>query len=210
MHVATERLVFTDREEGWYRASDAPVPLCCGTGAFVLAEKRAENRSLAGRPEVIIRRVEPRDEAAIARLWRALSDYHVRLDRRLPVPTPGAAQQYAARLLEQRDDPLTRAFVAEVDGKVVGYLLGAVIDLQSDLFEYENTGFIADVYVDPEYRRQGIARRLVETISEWLAEEGVRHVEWQVATANADGIRFWEALGGRAITVRMRMGLDQA
>lgn len=169
-----------------------------------------ENRQVVGRPDVTIRRVEPRDEAAIARLWQALSDYHMQLDRRLPVPTRGAAAQYAARLLEQRDDPFTRAFVAEVGGQVVGYVLGAVIDLQSDLFEYVDTGFIADVYVDPEYRRQGIARRLVETITRWFTEQGVRHVEWQVAAANTDGIRFWEALGGQAITVRMRAGLDQA
>lgn len=165
---------------------------------------------MVGRAEVTIRRVEPRDEAAIARLWQALSDYHMQLDRRLPVPTLGAAEQYSARLLEQRDDPFTRAFVAEVGGRVIGYLLGAVIDLQSDLFEYVDTGFIADVYVDSEYRRQGIARRLVETINRWFTEQGVRHVEWQVATANADAIRFWEALGGQAITVRMRMGLDRS
>jgi GNAT superfamily N-acetyltransferase len=141
-------------------------------------------------------------------MWRTLSDYHVGLDRRLPVPTDGAAKQYAARLLEQRDDPSTRAFVAEVDGQVVGYLLGAVIDLQSDLFEYVDTGFIADIYVDPGHRRRGIARRLVETINGWFADEGVRHVEWQAAVANADAIHFWEALGGRAITVRMRVELD--
>jgi GNAT superfamily N-acetyltransferase len=171
-------------------------------------EKQAESKLLAERLEVIVRRVEPRDEEAIARLWRALSDYHVRLDRRLPVPTDGAAEQYAARLLEQRDDPSTRAVVADVDGRVVGYLLGAVIDLQSDLFEYVDTGFIADIYVDPEYRRQGIARRLVEAINGWFADEGVRRVEWQAAVANPDAIRFWEALGGRAITVRMRMELD--
>jgi len=163
---------------------------------------------LADGSDVIIRRVEPRDEEAIARMWRTLSDYHVGLDRRLPVPTDGAAKQYAARLLEQRDDPSTRAFVAEVDGQVVGYLLGAVIDLQSDLFEYVDTGFIADIYVDPGHRRRGIARRLVETINGWFADEGVRHVEWQAAVANADAIHFWEALGGRAITVRMRVELD--
>jgi ribosomal protein S18 acetylase RimI-like enzyme len=164
---------------------------------------------LADGSGVIIRRVEPRDEEAVARLWQALSDYHVRLDRRLSVPTGGAAEQYATRLLEQRDDPSTRAFVAEVDGRVVGYLLGAVIDLQSDLFEYVDTGFIADIYIDPDYRRQGIARRLVDVINGWFVDEGVRHVEWQAAVANADAIRFWEALGGRAITVRMRMELDE-
>ncbi len=156
---------------------------------------------------VTIRPVQPSDQAAITRLWQALSDYHTALDPRLPVPTADAAQSYAARLIETHEDPYTRTLVAEVTGQVVGYVLGAVIDLQADLFEYEETGFIADVYVEPAFRRQGIARRLVEAINAWFAEQGVRHVEWQVASANDDAIRFWQSVGGRALTIRMRVSL---
>ena len=147
--------------------------------------------------DLFIRPVEPQDHNAIARLWQALTDYHVQLDPRLPVSAPGAAENYAARLLERRDDPYTRTFVAEVGGQVVGYILGAVIDLTADLFEYVDAGFIADVFVDPAYRRRGIARRLVETMNNWFAEQGVARVEWQVATKNPDAIRFWEAVGGK-------------
>jgi GNAT superfamily N-acetyltransferase len=156
--------------------------------------------------KVTIRRVHPRDEAAIARLWQALSDYHVEIDARLPPPTPGAAERYAARLIERRNDPQTRAFVAEVDGDVVGYVLGAVIDLHPDLFQHVDSGFIADIFVAPTYRKQGIARRLVETINEWFARQGVHQTEWQVAAANTEGIRFWEAVGGQPVMIRMRMG----
>jgi ribosomal protein S18 acetylase RimI-like enzyme len=159
---------------------------------------------------VTIRPVGPADEAAIARLWQALSDYHTQLDPRLPVPTADAAQNYAARLIETHGDPYTRTLVAEVDHQVVGYLLGAVIDLQADLFEYEETGFIADVFVEPTYRRQGIARRLVDAINVWFAEKDVRHVEWQVATANAEAVRFWESVGGSSLTIRMRANLPRA
>lgn len=155
-----------------------------------------------------IRRVEPKDETAVARLWQMLSDYHTQLDPRLPVPTPGAAQSYAARLLETRDDEFTRTFVAELDDEVIGYILGAVIDLQADLFEYVNTGFIADVFVDPTYRRQGVARRLVETMNHWFTAQGVQQVEWQVASANQDAVNFWKAVGGQSLTIRMRLKLD--
>jgi GNAT superfamily N-acetyltransferase len=158
--------------------------------------------------DIIIRPVEPRDQDAVARLWQALTDYHVRLDSRLPTAAPGAAENYAARLLERRDDPYTRAFVAEVAGQVVGYILGAVIDLLPDLFEHVDSGFIADIFVDPVYRRRGIARRLVETLNAWFAEQGVYRIEWQVATANPDAIHFWEAVGGSALTVRMQTSLN--
>lgn len=158
--------------------------------------------------DVVIRAVEPQDAGAIARLWQDLTDYHVRLDPRLPGATPGAAERYASRLLERRDDPHTRAYVAEVDGQVVGYVLGTIIDLHPDLFEHVDSGFIADIYVDPAYRRRGIARELVETINTWFAEQGVHHVEWQVAAANTAGLRFWEAIDGLAIMVRMRAELN--
>lgn len=158
--------------------------------------------------EVTIRRVEPRDAAAIARLWQELSDYHVGLDERMPRPTRGSAQRYAERLLQRRDDPDTRTLVAEVDGEVVGYILGAVIDLQPDLFAHQDTGFIADLYVDPAHRRQGIARELVETLNAWFERRGVRQIELQVASANPDAIAFWEAVGSRPITIRMRLSLD--
>lgn len=158
--------------------------------------------------ETIIRPVEPRDKAAIAALWQALSDYHVELDERMPVTTPGAAERYAERLIERRDDTFTRAFVAEVNGKAVGYILGAVIDLHPDLFEYVAAGFIADVYVDHAYRRRGIARQLVTTINAWFAEQGVRYTELQVAAENPGAIGFWQAVGGRGMMIRMRIPLD--
>lgn len=157
---------------------------------------------------VTIRPVEPRDEAAIVRMWQALTDYHVALDPRMPPAAPGGAERYAERVLKRRDDPQMRALVAEVDGEVVGYLLGAVMDLHPDIFQHVDVGFIADVYVDPDHRRRGIARQLVDTINTWFAEHGVTHTEWQVAAANTAGLHFWEAVGGLAMTVRMRVGVD--
>jgi len=158
-------------------------------------------------PTALIRPVEPRDAAAIARLWQLLTDYHVALDPRLPGATEGAAERYAARLIERRNDPSTLTLVAEVDGEVVGYVLGAIVDLHPDLFERVDAGFIADIFVDPAWRGRGIARELVTTLNRWFARRGVDRVELQVATRNPDGLRFWEAMGGEPLMVRMRIDL---
>jgi GNAT superfamily N-acetyltransferase len=157
--------------------------------------------------EVVIRQVEPKDKAAIAQLWRALAEYHVQIDAQQPKPVPGAARRYASRLIEQRDDPYTRTFVAQVDGRVVGYILGAVVDLYADLFEQGDSGFIADIFVDPGYRRHGIGRRLVEAINAWFQVQGVSYTELQVAAANRAGIVFWESVGGQPVMMRMRVDL---
>jgi len=167
-----------------------------------LTEKRVTEM---GPDDVTIRRVEPRDQQAIARMWEALSVYHTQLDSRMPQMTAGASAAYASRLVEVCDDDQTHAFVAETGGAVVGYVLGAIVDLTPDLFEHEDVGFIADIYVEPEHRRRGIARELFQAICGWFAAQSVRQIEWQVAVANGDARRFWEAVGGRALTMRMRL-----
>ncbi len=174
----------------------------CFYGGCVLTGKRVNEM---GSEEVTIRLVEPRDQEAIARMWEALSAYHTQLDSRMPQMAAGAPAAYASRLVEVRNDAQTHAFVAEVEGMVVGYVLGAIVDLTPDLFEHEDVGFVADIYVEPEQRRQGIARQLFSAICDWFAAQGVHQIEWQVAVANAEARRFWEAVGGRALTMRMRL-----
>lgn len=161
------------------------------------------------RQTALIRPVEPRDEAAIARLWTMLTEQHIALDPRLPGATDGAAARYARRLVERRSDPATMALVAEVEGEVVGYVLGAVIDLHPDLFQHVDAGFVADIFVDPAYRRRGLGRELIATLNEWFRRQGVRQVEWQVAARNPEGIRFWEAIGGEPLMIRMRIDLGE-
>jgi ribosomal protein S18 acetylase RimI-like enzyme len=153
----------------------------------------------------IIRPAEPRDQDAIARMWEALSAYHTRLDARMPQMAAGAPAAYASRLIEMRSDAHTRAFVAEVDGATVGYVLGAIVDLTPDLFEHEDVGFVADIYVEPALRRRGIARQLFDALCHWFAQQNVYRVEWQVAVANEEARRFWESVGGRDLVVRMRL-----
>ena len=154
-----------------------------------------------------IRPVEPRDETSIARLWQSLTNHLTALDPRLPSATPGAPERYASRLVERRDDPSTRAFVAEMDDRVVGYILGAIVDLHPDLFQHVKAGYIADIVVDRDTRRLGIGAELVETLIEWFADEGIRSVEWQAAAADSTALEFWSAMDGLAIMVRMRMEL---
>lgn len=165
--------------------------------------------NMAEQDVVTIRPVEPRDEQAVADLWQQLSDFHSNLDPRLPAAVPGAKTRYAARMIERRNDPQTRAYVAEVGGRVVGYVLGAIVDLHPDLFDYVNAGFIADIFVEPAYRQRGIAAELVTEINRWFYAQGIRHTELQVAAANTGGLYFWEALDGLAVMVRMRIELDE-
>jgi len=56
-----------------------------------------------------------------------------------------------------------RAWIADVDGRVVGYVLAEVVD---------GNGHIEEVSVDPAFGRKGIGRALIERAVEWAAACG--------------------------------------
>lgn len=157
--------------------------------------------------EIMIRPATVNDGDAIEQLWHCLVEYHVALDNELPGEAHNGARRYARRLLERLDDPQTSTLVAEENGKVVGFALGAIVDLVPDVFDQEPSGFLADIYVDEAYRGRGIGRALVSGMADWFRQQGVSYFEWNVASRNPDARAFWHAVGGRDVMIRMRAPL---
>jgi GNAT superfamily N-acetyltransferase len=54
------------------------------------------------------------------------------------------------------------------------------------------SGYIMNISTDPRYRRQGIARRMMQAILSWLAEQGIRRVTLHATEA---GRPLYEQLG---------------
>ncbi|MEO8397360.1 MAG: GNAT family N-acetyltransferase [Chloroflexota bacterium] len=156
----------------------------------------------------VIRLLKSEDVDAVAQLWEALVAHHRELDASLPPAAPQGARRYARRLIDRLEDRMSRVLVAEVDGKVVGYVLGVVVDLAPEMFSQEPSGFLADIYVDADYRRAGVGRALVEGLTAWFHEKGLSYYEWHVAARNEDSLAFWRSLGGREVMLRMRAEVD--
>jgi ribosomal protein S18 acetylase RimI-like enzyme len=76
-----------------------------------------------------------------------------------------------------------RTHVAEQDGSVVGFATWAEAD---GVVELE------DLFVDPDYRRRGIAAALVGRIAEVLRARGAERLE---VTANPHAMGFYRAVG---------------
>lgn len=77
-------------------------------------------------------------------------------------------------------------FVAESDGKIVGVIITG---------HDGRRGYIYHTAVNPEYRRQGIAKQLVDTALNALKRQGINKVALVVFDRNKDGNAFWEKLG---------------
>ena len=83
-------------------------------------------------------------------------------------------------------NPLSLWIVAEENGVVAGY-----VGSQSVLGEAD----MMNLAVAPDYRRQGIGRKLVQTLVERLAEQGSHVLILEVRASNAPAISLYEELG---------------
>lgn len=153
---------------------------------------------------MMIRAAKAGDAAAVGRLWVQLAEYHRRLDDRMPLPAEDGAMRYASRIENTLEDTHTRVFVAEENGEIVGYVMGVIVDMLPEVFEAERSGFLADIFVSPDYRKAGTGRALVEALKAWFRGRNIHHFEWYVASSNKDGIAFWRAVNGQEVMLRMR------
>ncbi len=77
-------------------------------------------------------------------------------------------------------------FVAEINDKLIGVIMAG---------NDGRRGYIYHTAVHPDFRNQGIARTLVETVMKALKECGISKVSLVVFERNQDGNGFWEKLG---------------
>ena len=152
---------------------------------------------------VTIRRAEERDVTDLGRLGAALMRAHYAFDReRFLAPGANPEEGYARFLGSQLDDDDAVIFVAERDGRVVGYVY-AGIEPRSWKELRDVAGFIHDVLVDDDVRSHGIGARLVAAAAEWLTARGVARVMLWTAERNTSAQRLFERLGFRRTMIEM-------
>jgi GNAT superfamily N-acetyltransferase len=159
---------------------------------------------------VIVRQARDTDADAIGVLWEQLVAYHRALDTRLPQATTNGGRLYARQIQDRLNDTFSRIYVAvdpDREERVVGFVVGVVVDLVPEMFVPEKGGFLADIFVSADYRKRGVGRALVEALADWFRSRGVQHIELYVAARNQEGRSFWEALDGDEVMIRVRMEL---
>lgn len=77
-------------------------------------------------------------------------------------------------------------FAAEINDKLIGVIMAG---------NDGRRGYIYHTAVHPDFRNQGVARTLVETVIKALKECGISKVALVVFERNQDGNGFWEKLG---------------
>ena len=97
----------------------------------------------------------------------------------------------AAQIQSQLSDE-SHIFIAALspDGRVLGYV-GAMLAADE--------GYISNVAVDPEHRRQGIGGALIEKLVSMAAERGLAFLTLEARASNAPALALYEKYGFRPV-----------
>ncbi|RLG77317.1 MAG: ribosomal-protein-alanine N-acetyltransferase [Thermoprotei archaeon] len=82
--------------------------------------------------------------------------------------------------------------VAELGNEVVGYVSAVV--------KRGDVGHIVSICVDPQYRRRGVGKRLMQEVERVLVELfGVKSIRLEVRVSNIPAINLYKSLGYRIV-----------
>ena len=83
-------------------------------------------------------------------------------------------------------------FVAESEGKVVGYMISYIL---SGGFGLKKSAWIAQLGVDPKYMGQGIGDSLAREIFKFCKKTGIQDIYTSVRWDSTDLLSFFKTLG---------------
>jgi len=84
--------------------------------------------------------------------------------------------------------------VAEVEGEVVGYFCGGIVEPEY----FRNVLIFAEgesALVLPEYRGKGIGTKFIHNFFEWCRERGVKRIRFVAAHLNEKAMKLYRKLG---------------
>ena len=84
------------------------------------------------------------------------------------------------------------ARVAEIDGEVVGFMIG---DIRKWEFGQPSSAWITALGVNPNHEGRGVARRLLAEMLNYLREKGFQEVRTIVEWSDGDLLKFFHSMG---------------
>lgn len=136
----------------------------------------------------VIRPAQPSDVPVLFKLIQALAEYE-----KLSDAVTGNAEALSEHLFGDR--PCAEAILA-FDEQAVGF---ALFFTNYSTFLTLPGMYLEDIFVLPEYRRQGIGKALLTHLAGLAVERGYGRLEWSVLDWNDLAIDFYQSLGAAVL-----------
>ncbi|MGE2836453.1 N-acetyltransferase family protein [Mycobacterium sp. SMC-4] len=137
-----------------------------------------------------IRTARPGDEAELTAMIHELAEFEHAADE-------CTVTENRLREALFGPDPTVYGHVAEVDGRMAACALWF-----RNFSTWDGVAgvYLEDLFVRPEYRRRGLARRLLATLARECVDRGYSRLTWAVLNWNVDAIALYDSVGGRPQT----------
>jgi ribosomal protein S18 acetylase RimI-like enzyme len=110
----------------------------------------------------------------------------------LPQLTSSGRAMTAAELKSMVASPLTTLFIAKDEGRIVGTISLAVVQMPTGLRAY-----LEDLVVDASYRNRGAATALLQAAIDLARRSGARTLDMTSRASRENAIRIYERVGFR-------------
>ena len=128
---------------------------------------------------LLIRKIKPEDAPEITAIQSSITK-----------TSPGIDFRYIIEEQVRKNGDVS--FSAELNGKVVGFMISYVV---FGGFGLQKSAWIAALGVDPKYMSQGIGRLLAEKLLAVYREKGIDYIVTTVCWVSVDLLSFFKTLG---------------
>jgi len=129
--------------------------------------------------DALIRNLKAKDAEDISKIYASITQTPVKDD-------------FIHIIEEQVNRKEDASFVAEFDGRVVGYMISIVI---SSAFGIKKSTWISNMGVNPKFMGQGIGESLAKKIFDFSREKEIKDVYTSVRWDSPDLLSFFKTLG---------------
>lgn len=147
--------------------------------------------------EIIIRKAKKSDFDSILKLAKQLWDTEKVFFSNLK-DDYFADEQAKSLLLKNILKRKNHFLVAEENNKIIGYIYGYVS--RADLYK-KKVGYIDQIVVDEEYRRQGICNKLMNSFTEIMKKYGCGYIELNAFKQNIPAVECYKKYGFKEYSV---------
>jgi ribosomal protein S18 acetylase RimI-like enzyme len=118
---------------------------------------------------------------------------------------PDVAASYRGWLTSRSRDPRSVFLVAEREpGTLIGFLI-AQVEHNIPIYRVGEYGFVHDLWVEPAYRNEGVARQMVMLAVERFTEIGVKQIRLETAATNEVARKLFASCGFRVSSIEMML-----
>ena len=157
-----------------------------------------------------IRPATPADVPAVLPMVAKVCAFHEHLDPAKYGFIPHPERMYRQWLEKRATDRRSVFLVADAgrggSPKLVAFLIG-MAEAEIPIYRLKEFGFVHDLWVEEDYRHEGIARQMVTLAVERFAGIGVTQVRLDTATANEPARSLFAACGFRPSVTEMLIEL---